>query len=261
MSLFDSILYKNYLTEDNLDDNQQDDDTQNQQQQTQTDDNVNADNQGDNNDDEYSMETNDDQNNPDETGNADDDTQNNEENTGEDDEYSMNDPETDDTENQDNEENTEDGQNDDEYSMGDPEGDNTDDQGTEDDTPTGTDENDPNTKLKDLEKSIFDQLSPEQQQIKTKELKNLYDITYQKCQIIIDMISDSEKDPSKAKVYDYVLNSLVDLQKYIKDYLSNIFDSKTYIENMTELQKYLAVLDTVNNVFEEIQKESSSKDE
>ena len=58
-----------------------------------------------------------------------------------------------------------------------------------------------------------------------------------------------------------MLNSLEDLQKYIKDYLLNIFDSKTYIKDMTELQKYIAVLDTVNNVFEEIQKESSSKDE
>lgn len=134
----------------------------------------------------------------------------------------------------------------DEYSMDDP-----DDTNTED---TPDDNEDPNEKLKSLEKSIFDQLSEEQKQSKTKELKSLYSNVYQKCQDIIDIVSAAEKEPDKAKVYDYIINTLVDLQKYIRDYLDTLFDSKTYIENMTELQKYLAILDTVNNVFEEIKK-------
>ena len=114
------------------------------------------------------------------------------------------------------------------------------------------DENDPNYKLKALEKSIFDQLSPEQQKAKIGELKALFTDTYNKSQDIMNIVSSAEKSPRHAKVYDYIMNSLVDLQKYIKDYLANIFDSKTYIENMTELQKYLTLLDTVNNVFIDI---------
>lgn len=121
------------------------------------------------------------------------------------------------------------------------------------------DDNDPSSKLKSLEDSIFNQLSPEQQKSKIKELKNLYDDVYDRCQTVINMVASSEKDPQHAKVYDYVVNSLVDLQKYIRDYLSSIFDSKTYIENMTELQKYLAILDTVSNVFKEIK--NSIKDD
>ena len=113
--------------------------------------------------------------------------------------------------------------------------------------------------MKSLEDSIFNQLSPEQQKSKIKELKNLYDDVYDRCQTVINMVASSEKDPQHAKVYDYVVNSLVDLQKYIRDYLSSIFDSKTYIENMTELQKYLAILDTVSNVFKEIK--NSIKDD
>lgn len=121
------------------------------------------------------------------------------------------------------------------------------------------DENDPNAKLKELEKSIFDQLSPEQKTLKTKELKSLFDIVYNKCTDIINTISGAERTPEQAKVYDYIMNSLTDLQKYVKDYLFQIFDSKTYIENMVQLQKYLTVLDTVSNIFEEIKKSSDSE--
>lgn len=154
--------------------------------------------------------------------------------------------------NQDAEQN-EDNQDQDEYEMNDPETDDTDEQ---DDT--GVDSDDPSQKLKDIEKSIFDQLTPEQQKTKTMELKNLYNETYEKCQSIINTISNIEKVPDQAKVYDYIVRNLVDLQKYIRDYLENLFDSKTYIENMTELQKYLAILDTINNVFGEMQKKAEA---
>ena len=119
---------------------------------------------------------------------------------------------------------------------------------------------DPNSQLKELEKSIFDQLSPEQQAAKIKELKGLYIATYNKCQKIIAMVSEVDKLPSQARIYDYIVNSLVDLQKYIRDYLDDLFDSKAYMENMTELQKYLVVLDTVNGVFEEMRKNAEDAD-
>lgn len=118
------------------------------------------------------------------------------------------------------------------------------------------DENDPNAKLKELEKSIFDQLSDEQKTLKTKELKSLFNTVYNKCTDIVSNISSAERSPEQAKIYDYVMNSLTDLQKYIKDYLFQIFDSKTYIENMVQLQKYLTVLDTVSNIFEEVKNSS-----
>ena len=182
---------------------------------------------------------------------------------GDNDEYTVNDPNTegtddaDNTETQDNDQtDDQDTTDDDEYTINDP-----DEEGnTDDDQDESTDDSDPSAKLKSLEKSIFDQLSPELQQSKTTELKKLYSDTYDKCQSIIDIISTADKQPDQVKIYDYILNSLIDLQKYIKDYLTNIFDSKTYIENMTELQKYLAILDTVNGVFEDMSKTSTGDD-
>lgn len=185
----------------------------------------------------------------------------------------------------DNEENTEDNNNDgeqesddsDEFSMDDDEGNDGEDTGNaEQDSSEGTedsglddneegsgedqlDENDPNYKLRALEKSIFDQLSPEQQAAKLKELKSLFSDTYKKSQDIMNMITSAEKDPRHAKVYEYVINTLSDLQKFIRDYLANMFDSKTYIENMTELQKYLTLLDTINNLFADIKNDIDNR--
>ena len=187
-----------------------------------------------------------------------DTTENQDDNTdteGED-EYNVTDPDEEGAD--DNQDNPDEGEGEDdggdEYNVTDPDeggDDNTDDTSSTDDT------DDPSTKLKELEKSIFDQLSDEMKAAKTTELKKLYTDTYDKCQSIIDTISGAEKQPNQVKVYDYILNNLLDLQRYIKDYLSNIFDSKTYIENMTELQKYLAILDTVNGVFEDMSKETN----
>lgn len=249
--IFDNIMKQYSLHEA---DNTGDDNTNQPQQQNQnTGDNA-EDNQdtttdaGD--DDEYSV------NDPNAEGNDDTTDDQNQDDTQEDteDEYSVTDPDeegADDTQPDENE--GEDG-GDDEYSVNDPDEEGNDD--TTDDT-SSTDENDPSAKLKDLEKSIFDQLPPEMQKAKVSELKKLYTNTYEKCQSIIDIISTAEKQPNQVKVYDYILNSLLDLQKYIKDYLTNVFDSKTYIENMTELQKYLAILDTVNGVFEDMTKPST----
>lgn len=263
MSLFDDI-YGSYILEDNMGTNDPDDTTQQDQggddgadnQETDTqdagtddtpddggDDNADQDDQGD----EYEM--NDPEN---------DDTQEGEDATDQDDdqgdEYEMNDPE-DDTSEEDTGDEGEEGGDGDEYEMNDPESDDSDTAGTDDENGDPTD---PSQKLKEIEKSIFDQLTPEQQKTKTAELKNLYTETYEKCQSIIDIVSGIEKAPNQARVYDYIVKNLVDLQKYIRDYLENLFDSKTYIENMTELQKYLAILDTINNVFAEMQKKSES---
>ena len=227
------------IKEDNSgpDDPTQDQQQNQQQQQNNQDDNQNQENQNQNpeeenqDEDEYAMTDPDDEENPQEDQNQED--QNPEEENQDEDEYTMDDPDEDGEDDTDN---------------------NQDDNTDATDNDDTVDENDPSAKLKELEKSIFDQLSPELQQAKTIELKKLYTITYEKCQSIIDTLGTIEKEPSKVKVYDYILNSLLDLQKYINDYLANIFDSKTYIENMTELQKYLAILDTVNGVFEEMSK-------
>lgn len=251
MSLFDAYLQQ-FILEDNGPDD--DEDQNNQDQDTNTDDDTQDqggdDNGGSDDEDEFSMDGGDDDEGSSDPGSD----------SGNDDGGDATDSGGGDSSDENND--TDDGG--DEFSMDGDDGDT--DQGGDDDSTSGgtdsgsdVDDNYPSSKLKSLEDSIFNQLSPEQQKSKIKELKNLYDDVYDRCQTVINMVASSEKDPQHAKVYDYVVNSIVDLQKYIRDYLSSIFDSKTYIENMTELQKYLAILDTVSNVFKEIK--NSIKDD
>ena len=254
--IFDSIM-KAYLQEaDNLgDDNPNQTTPQNAGGEDDGGDEYNVtdpDDGGDDNTDTQDAGTEDD------TTEGEDTTENQDNNTdteGED-EYNVTDPDEEGAD--DNQDNPDEGEGEDdggdEYNVTDP-----DDGGDDntDDTSSTENTDDPSAKLKELEKSIFDQLSDEMKAAKTTELKKLYTDTYDKCQSIIDTISGAEKQPNQVKVYDYILNNLLDLQRYIKDYLANIFDSKTYIENMTELQKYLAILDTVNGVFEDMSKETN----
>lgn len=187
------------------------------------------------------------------------DDQNNEDNTTDDNTDQVDDDASDDSGEDDEESLLDDNGND----TGDGEGgaDDTTDSGDQEMDPGIEDDstNDPNAKLKELEKSIFDQLSTEQKALKTKELKTLFNSVYDKCTEIINTISSADRNPEQAKIYDYVMNSLTDLQKYIKDYLFQIYDSKTYIENMVQLQKYLTVLDTVSNIFEEVRNSSEQE--
>lgn len=166
------------------------------------------------------------------------------------------------------EDNGEDNTGDDEdYSLGDEgeDGDSTEDQsGNEDDTSSNEDSTDdgtdPRQKLRDLENSIFDQLSEDQKASKIKELKGLFNSTYFNCQKIINNIDHVQKTPDNVKIYDYVSTTLNDLMKYIKDYLQDTFDNRTYMENVVEFEKYLSILDSIKKIFIELKTASNDNE-
>ena len=154
------------------------------------------------------------------------------------------------------EDNTDDEISDDDFSidstMDDTEDDNTDaennDSGEkEEDAPPST------SKVKETEKEIFDSLSPEEKKNKTKELKNLFMDLYSNCNNIIDRLNQiaveiDEVHPQVRRT----INVLFETKKMISDYLLNIFDSKSYIENDIMFNTYLSVFNSVKNITNEI---------
>lgn len=150
------------------------------------------------------------------------------------------------------------GDEDEEFSMdGDTEGgEEAPDTGTDDGGET-TQEELPESKLRDLEAVVFDDLSEDQKKMKIKELKELYIIIYKKCGTISDMISDIKRDQETVQIIEYISNTLVDLKHYIDDYINDIFDSKTYVENLAQLQKYIMIFNAINKVFEQIKQENA----
>ena len=110
--------------------------------------------------------------------------------------------------------------------------------------------------LRDVQQKLFDQLTPEQQQIKVEELKKNYAELYSRCANILKIITDSNPgDDNTVKVFDYVQKTMNDLQTHIYYYISNTFDTKTYIENDIQFKQFLTILNTIKKILDEINTE------
>ncbi len=147
--------------------------------------------------------------------------------------------------------------NDDNFSMDDDDGarskQNTDSESQEDGL--SDDESYQDSKLKELETVTFENLTDAEKKIKIKELKDIYGNLFDKCKLLADRTNDIRKDSETIRITEYISDSLINLRQYIKDYLDNIFDSKTYIENLSQVQKYIAVLNSINTIFVELGKD------
>lgn len=108
------------------------------------------------------------------------------------------------------------------------------------------------SKLKELETVAFADLTDTEKEAKTKELKKIYINIYDKCKVLANKTNDIKKDDSTIQIVEYINNSLTDLRQYILDYTETIFDSKSYMENIAQVQKYIAVLSSINTIFDEL---------
>ena len=197
-------------------------------------------------------------NNPSDNQNTDDTT--GEDNAEEDENYDMEDNDTEGEDNNDDEgENT--GEEEENFDLpedGEEEGDGTgeEDMGgdTGDDSPSmdngGLDQT--KSKLQEIEDKIFDDLSDTDKQNRTAELKKLFLDLHANCSNIIEMVDDLPKSEDILKVIEFINKSLQDTKQFIFDYISNTFDSKSYMENMTEFQKYISVLYSIKGVLDEL---------
>lgn len=113
------------------------------------------------------------------------------------------------------------------------------------------------SKLQEIEDQIFDDLSDVDKANKTQELKKLFMDLHANCTNIIEMVDDMPKNEDMLKITEFINKSLEDTKQYILDYISNTFDSKSYMENMAEFQKYIAVLYSIRNVLDELKPNTS----
>ena len=70
------------------------------------------------------------------------------------------------------------------------------------------------------------------------------------------MLAGIRRDEETIQIVEYISNTLIDLKEYVHDYISKVFDSKTYIENLSQLQKYIMIFNAINKVFEQIRAEN-----
>ena len=108
--------------------------------------------------------------------------------------------------------------------------------------------------LKQDEQEIFKDLSPQQIQIKIKELKDKYStliIDINKTLTNLNKVSHTTFDDT---TLDFVVKKLMELKDICKDSLLYTFDTRTYIENQVHLQKILVTYNIIGNMLTNVDK-------
>lgn len=108
--------------------------------------------------------------------------------------------------------------------------------------------------LSDIEDTIFSSLSPEQKSIKVIELKGSFTSLYKACDDVLEKVNIIPKDNATIDVYERIVITLSDLKQYILYYVTNTFDTKSYLENEVILQRFITMFNAVKEVFKDISK-------
>ena len=107
---------------------------------------------------------------------------------------------------------------------------------------------------------IFSSLSAEEQQIKIKELKGLYQQMYTSCDELLDRINNLEFTEDSLPIMTRITYALYDLKKYISEYITSVFPRKSYIENDIAFNRFLMILNSVKDILSRYQKKSERDD-
>ena len=124
----------------------------------------------------------------------------------------------------------------------------------------GSDNSDSDEEVNDDNTDIFSSLSAEEQQIKIKELKGLYQQMYTSCDELLDRINNLEFTEDSLPIMTRITYALYDLKKYISEYIISIFPRKSYIENDIAFNRFLMILNSVKDILSRYQKKSERDD-
>ena len=101
---------------------------------------------------------------------------------------------------------------------------------------------------------IFNSLTAEEQQIKIRELKNLFLNLYTSTDDLLARLNETETDEDNIEVITRVSMILYSLKQYMEDYMTYSFGFKSYIENDIAFNRFLAILKSATTIVEEIGK-------
>ena len=71
---------------------------------------------------------------------------------------------------------------------------------------------------------------------------------------VIDRIGDVAVAEENFEIIKYVSNTLSNLRDMLTDYINSVYKTKSYIENLVNYNKFLAVLNGINDILEEMNK-------
>ena len=101
---------------------------------------------------------------------------------------------------------------------------------------------------------IFASLTAEEQQIKIKELKNLYSNLYSSCDDILERINKLDINEDNLETISRISTALYDVKIYISDYLTMVFPTKSYVENDVTFVRFLTIIKSITEILDDVAK-------
>lgn len=137
---------------------------------------------------------------------------------------------------------------------GDDSGEGSDDGGSQEST--SEDDTQPVNAIKQQEEEIYADanMTPEQLDIKHKELKSQFLAMYDLTSSIIDRIGDASINEENIAVVEFISENLSRMRTMLTDYIDSVYAGKSYIENAVTFNRFLATLNGINKMLEQLEK-------
>ena len=113
--------------------------------------------------------------------------------------------------------------------------------------------------IKQLEDELFQNLTPEQVEVKKVELKEQYVKLYEDIDKVIDKLSKVERQEDYIRPINFVVKKLMEMRELLKDALTINFKSKSYMENQILLMRFMSNYTTLTKIIEELNKSKDTK--
>lgn len=128
-------------------------------------------------------------------------------------------------------------------------------EGEGDDEGEGDEEEGEDSTFEDLQKiesELFSNLSPEQVEIKNKELKQRFIDVYGTIASVLIRINDIPKTDLNIDVLHFVTDKLMELRDLVDYNITKAFATKTYIENSINYQLCLSTLSSISDIIDSV---------
>lgn len=112
--------------------------------------------------------------------------------------------------------------------------------------------------IKDNEAKLYETLSDDEKNQRILQLKNDFKSIYDQTDATINAVNAIEKNEDNIETLQRLINILNNMQKYVQDYLTMVFDKKSFMDNNAVHLKFAAMFDTVRKVIDELNKEQKS---
>ena len=102
------------------------------------------------------------------------------------------------------------------------------------------------------EQEVFSDLKPEQMAVKHKELKKQFKNFNDTIFSAIDKINNISHASYDDSLLSFISRKLLELKDMSRDYLLDVYDTKSYIENQIQLQKMVTTFNYITNLLSNI---------